>query len=40
VIVAGCCILVAIMRHWDLEECLVRERDLLDGLADEMLGHE
>ena len=40
VIVAGCCILVAIMRHWELEECLVRERDLLDGLADEMLGHE
>ncbi len=37
VIVAGCCILVAIMRHWELEECLVRERDLLDGLADEML---
>ena len=40
VIVAGCCILVAIMRHWELEECLVRERDLLDGLADEMLEHE
>ena len=40
VIVAGCCILVAIMRHWELEECLVRERDLLDGVADEMLGHE
>ena len=40
VIVAGCCILVAIMRHWELEECLVRERDLLDGVAGEMLGHE
>ena len=23
VIVAGCCILVTIMRHWELEECLV-----------------
>ena len=33
VIVAGCCILVAVMRHWELEECLVRESDLLDGLA-------
>ncbi|MEC7915576.1 MAG: Ppx/GppA phosphatase family protein [Actinomycetota bacterium] len=37
VIVAGCCILVAIMRHWGVDECLVRERDLLDGLAAEML---
>ena len=37
VIVGGCCILVAVMRHWEIDECLVRERDLLDGLADEML---
>ena len=37
VIVAGCCILVAVMRHWDLDECLVRESDLLDGLASELL---
>lgn len=37
VIVAGCCILVAVMRHWDLDECLVREYDLLDGLAAELL---
>ena len=37
VIVGGCCILVAIMRHWDLDTCLVRERDLLDGIAAEML---
>ncbi len=33
VIVGGCCILVAVMRHWDIDECLVRERDLLDGIA-------
>lgn len=25
------------MRHWEIDECLVRERDLLDGIADEML---
>jgi len=37
VIVAGCCILVAIMRHWEMDECLVRESDLLDGLAFELL---
>ena len=37
VIVAGCCILVAVMRHWDISECLVRERDLLDGIAGELL---
>ena len=40
VIVAGCCILVAVMRHWELEECLVRESDLLDGLAFELLAVE
>ena len=37
VIVAGCCILVAVMRHWELEECLVRESDLLTGLAFDLL---
>ncbi len=36
VIVGGCCILVAVMRHWDIDECLVRERDLLDGIAAEL----
>jgi exopolyphosphatase/guanosine-5'-triphosphate,3'-diphosphate pyrophosphatase len=33
VIVGGCIILVAIMRHFDFEECLVSEADILDGLA-------
>ena len=37
VIVAGCCILVAVMRHWSFEKCVVRERDLLDGIAAELL---
>lgn len=37
VIVGGCCILVAIMRHWEHGACLVRERDLLDGIAAELL---
>ncbi len=37
VIVGGCCILVAVMRHWDIDRCVVRERDLLDGLARELL---
>jgi exopolyphosphatase / guanosine-5'-triphosphate,3'-diphosphate pyrophosphatase len=32
VIVAGCCILVAIMRHFGFDECLVSEADILDGL--------
>lgn len=36
VIVGGCCILVAVMRHWNIDECIVRERDLLDGIADEL----
>lgn len=38
VIVGGCCVLVAIMRHWEIDECLVRERDLLDGIAAELRG--
>jgi exopolyphosphatase/guanosine-5'-triphosphate,3'-diphosphate pyrophosphatase len=33
VIVGGCCILVAIFRHWGFDECLVSEADILDGLA-------
>jgi exopolyphosphatase/guanosine-5'-triphosphate,3'-diphosphate pyrophosphatase len=37
VIVAGCCILVAIMRHFGFEECLVSEADILDGLAASLL---
>ncbi len=33
VIVAGTSILVATMRYFDLQECLVSESDILDGLA-------
>lgn len=33
VIVAGCCILVAIFRHFGFEECIVSEADILDGLV-------
>jgi len=33
VIVGGCIVLVAIMRHFEFEECLVSEADILDGLA-------
>jgi exopolyphosphatase/guanosine-5'-triphosphate,3'-diphosphate pyrophosphatase len=33
VIVGGAVILVTIMRHFDLEECLVSESDILDGLV-------
>lgn len=36
VIVGGCCILVAVMRHWEFDKCVVRERDLLDGIANEL----
>ena len=36
VIVGGCCILVSIMRHWEIDECVVRERDLLDGIVAEL----
>ena len=32
VIVAGCCILVAIMRYFGFDSCLVSEADILDGL--------
>jgi exopolyphosphatase/guanosine-5'-triphosphate,3'-diphosphate pyrophosphatase len=37
VIVAGGCILVEILERWGFEECLVSERDILDGLAIEMV---
>jgi exopolyphosphatase/guanosine-5'-triphosphate,3'-diphosphate pyrophosphatase len=37
VIVAGCCILVAIMRFFGFDECLVSEADILDGLARSLL---
>jgi exopolyphosphatase/guanosine-5'-triphosphate,3'-diphosphate pyrophosphatase len=33
VIVGGCVVLVAIMRHFGFQECLVSESDILDGLA-------
>ena len=32
IIVGGCCILVGILRHLDLEEIVVSEADLLDGI--------
>ncbi|MDE0267933.1 MAG: Ppx/GppA phosphatase family protein [Acidimicrobiaceae bacterium] len=37
VIVAGVCILAQFMRFFGFEECLVSERDLLDGLARSLL---
>jgi exopolyphosphatase/guanosine-5'-triphosphate,3'-diphosphate pyrophosphatase len=37
VIVAGCVILLEIMNRWGYESCLVSERDILDGLALEMV---
>ncbi|MEX2658326.1 MAG: hypothetical protein WD232_01420, partial [Acidimicrobiales bacterium] len=33
VIVGGCCALVATMRFFELDEVLVSEADILDGLA-------
>jgi exopolyphosphatase/guanosine-5'-triphosphate,3'-diphosphate pyrophosphatase len=38
VIVAGALILVEILRRWGFEECIVSERDILDGLALDLLG--
>jgi len=32
VIVGGCCILVGILRHFDVDEILVSEADILDGI--------
>jgi exopolyphosphatase/guanosine-5'-triphosphate,3'-diphosphate pyrophosphatase len=37
VIVAGCVILAEIMDRWGFDACLVSERDILDGLALEMV---
>jgi exopolyphosphatase/guanosine-5'-triphosphate,3'-diphosphate pyrophosphatase len=37
VIVGGCCVLVATMRFFDLDEILVSEADILDGLARSLL---
>jgi exopolyphosphatase / guanosine-5'-triphosphate,3'-diphosphate pyrophosphatase len=37
VIVAGSVILLEILDRWGFRECLVSERDLLDGLALEMV---
>jgi exopolyphosphatase / guanosine-5'-triphosphate,3'-diphosphate pyrophosphatase len=37
VIVAGSVILLEILRRWGFEECTVSERDILDGLAIEMV---
>jgi exopolyphosphatase/guanosine-5'-triphosphate,3'-diphosphate pyrophosphatase len=33
VIVGGCCVLVAVFRHFGFDECLVSEADILDGLV-------
>jgi exopolyphosphatase / guanosine-5'-triphosphate,3'-diphosphate pyrophosphatase len=33
VIVGGAAILVTVMRHWEFDECLVSESDILDGLV-------
>ena len=40
VIVGGCVVLVAVMRYFDLEGCLVSESDILDGLAMSLLPAE
>ncbi len=37
-IVAGALILVAVMRHFDFDECLVSVSDILDGLVASLLG--
>ncbi|HEV3475685.1 MAG TPA: DUF501 domain-containing protein, partial [Actinomycetota bacterium] len=37
VIVAGCLILLQIFERWDFDRCVVSERDILDGLAIEMV---
>jgi exopolyphosphatase/pppGpp-phosphohydrolase len=33
VIVAGCCVLVALFRRFGFDEMIVSEADILDGLA-------
>jgi exopolyphosphatase/guanosine-5'-triphosphate,3'-diphosphate pyrophosphatase len=37
VIVAGAVILLEILERWGFQECMVSERDMLDGLALEMV---
>ncbi|CAN5181990.1 Ppx/GppA phosphatase family protein [soil metagenome] len=37
VIVGGCCVLVAVLRYFDLPELLVSEADILDGMAASLL---
>jgi exopolyphosphatase / guanosine-5'-triphosphate,3'-diphosphate pyrophosphatase len=37
VIVGGCCVLVAIMRHFEADEILVSEADILDGMVRSLL---
>jgi exopolyphosphatase/guanosine-5'-triphosphate,3'-diphosphate pyrophosphatase len=38
VIVGGALILVAVLRHFDFDECLVSEADILDGIVAELRG--
>ena len=38
IIVGGCCVLVAVMRRFDVKACIVSEADLLDGIAAELMG--
>ena len=38
VIVGGALILVAALRHFDFDECLVSESDILDGIVSELRG--
>lgn len=37
IIVGGMCILIKVMRFFDLDECLISESDILDGLAASLL---
>jgi exopolyphosphatase/guanosine-5'-triphosphate,3'-diphosphate pyrophosphatase len=37
VIVGGCCVMVAIMRTWHVDELVVSNRTLLDGVCAELL---
>ena len=36
-IVGGCCVLVAVMRTWHVDELIVSNRTLLDGVNAELL---
>jgi exopolyphosphatase/guanosine-5'-triphosphate,3'-diphosphate pyrophosphatase len=37
IIVGGCCVLVAVMRHLDFKACVVSGADILDGIAAELM---